>query len=54
MKMAMQTPVHGTEAYDLSLFEERPARLKVVKPSKKVQKAQRRAVMCAFCRLFSV
>ncbi|MBE6757040.1 MAG: hypothetical protein E7552_00625 [Ruminococcaceae bacterium] len=41
--MAMQTPVHGTEAYDLSLFEERPARLKVVKPSKKVQKAQRRA-----------
>ncbi len=41
--MAMQTPVHGTEAYDLSLFEERPARLKVVKPSKKAQKAQRRA-----------
>lgn len=42
--MAMQTPVHGTEAYDLSLFEERPARLEVVKPSKKQQKANRRAV----------
>lgn len=41
--MAMQTPVHGSEAYDLSLFEERPARsLKVVKPSKKEQKEQRR------------
>lgn len=40
--MAMQTPVHGTEAYDLSLFEERPVRLKEVKPSKKVQKARRR------------
>ena len=38
----MQTPVHGTEAYDLSLFEERPARLKEVKPSQKVQKARRR------------
>ncbi len=41
--MAMQTPVHGSEAYDLSLFEEHPARsLKVVKPSKKEQKEQRR------------
>ena len=41
--MAMQTPVHGTEAYDLSLFEERPARLTVMKPSKKARRAQRRA-----------
>ena len=40
--MAMQTPTHGSEAYDLSLFEERPARLKVVKPSKKAIKEQRR------------
>ena len=41
--MAMQTPTHGSEAYDLSLFEERPARsLKVVKPSKKAVKEQRR------------
>ena len=42
--MAMQSPVHGTEAYDLSLFEERPARLEVVKPTKKQQQANRRAV----------
>ena len=42
--MAMQTPVHGTEAYDLSLFEERPTRLEVVKPGKKQQKANRRAM----------
>lgn len=42
--MAMQSPVHGTEAYDLSLFEERPARLEVVKPTKKQQQASRRAV----------
>lgn len=41
--MAMQTPVHGSEAYDLSLFEERPARsLKVVKPSKKAIVEQHR------------
>ena len=41
--MAMQTPIHGSEAYDLSLFEERPARqLKVVKPTKKAIKEQRR------------
>lgn len=40
--MAMQTPTHGSEAYDLSLFEERPARLKVVKPSKKAVKEKRR------------
>ena len=42
--MAMQAPVHGTEAYDLSLFEERPARLEVVGPTKKQQKVNRRAV----------
>lgn len=40
--MAMQTPTHGSEAYDLSLFEERPARLKAVKPTKKAVKEQRR------------
>lgn len=37
------TPTGGSEAYDLSLFEERPARaLRVVKPSKKALKEQRR------------
>lgn len=41
--MAMNTPSHGTEAYDLSLFEERPARsLKVVKPSAKARREARR------------
>lgn len=40
--MAMQTPTRGTEAYDLSLFEERPARLKVMKPTKKAIREQRR------------
>lgn len=41
--MAMNTPIHGSEAYDLSLFEERPARsLKVVKPSAKAQREARR------------
>jgi cell division protein FtsL len=41
--MAMTTPTRGSEAYDLSLFEERPARsLRVVKPSRKALKEQRR------------
>lgn len=39
----MTTPTRGSEAYDLSLFEERPARsLRVVKPSRKALKEQRR------------
>lgn len=41
--MAMQTPIHGSEAYDLSLFEERPApKLREIKPSAKAIKEQRR------------
>lgn len=37
------SPTGGSEAYDLSLFEERPAReLRVVKPSKQAVKEQRR------------
>ncbi len=37
--MAVQ---RGSEAYDLSLFEEKPARLVALKPSPKVQKQQKR------------
>lgn len=41
--MAIQNPVSGSEAYDLSLFEERSARsLEVVKPTPKVRKEQRK------------
>ena len=41
--MAIQAPVNGSEAYDLSLFEERPARtLEVVKPTPKAEKEQHR------------
>lgn len=32
----------GSEAYDLSLFEERPAKVVQLKPNKKMQKAQQR------------
>lgn len=32
----------GSEAYDLSLFEERPAKVVPLKPNKKMQKAQER------------
>lgn len=41
--MAITNPTRGTEAYDLSLFEERPARsLRVVKPSRKALQEKRR------------
>lgn len=36
------SPSTGSEAYDLSLFEEKPAKLVALKPSKKAQKKARR------------